>query len=100
MVCMPGGRAGSSEAQPISCHIDEVTLFVELLIREFDVVVELVSITQFEILEEDALESVIPLVSCLLPSPLLLPFPTVFCTELLGTVTNCAVARLPSAVFT
>ena len=88
MVCMPGGRAGSSEAQPISCHIDEVTLLVELLLRGVDVVVELVSITQLGILEEDAFERDIPFVICRLPSPLLLPFPTVFCTELFGTVTN------------
>ena len=52
MVCMPGGRAGSSEAQPISCHIAEA-LLVGLLLRG-DTVVELVSITQLGILEEDA----------------------------------------------
>ena len=53
-------------------------------------VVELVSRTQFEILEADALDKVIPLVVLLLvPPPLLF-----------GTLTNCAVARFPSAVFT
>lgn len=87
---MPGGRAGKcSEAQPISCHIDEAIL-TGLLLRG-EVVVELVSITQFGILDEDALDKVIPLV-VLLP---LFPLPT----TLFGTVTNWAVARLPSAVF-
>ena len=92
MVCMPGGRAGSSEAQPISCHIDEA-LLVGLVLRIPDDavdVVELVSRTQFEILEADALDKVIPLFVLLLVPPLLL----------FGTLTNCAVARFPSAVFT
>ena len=84
MAGMPGGRAGISEAQPISCHIEEALVDGEL-----------VSMTQFGILE-DVLVNVIPLLLLLLT----LPLPTIFCTLLLGRVTNCAVARLPSAVFT
>ena len=74
MVCMPGGRAGSSEAQPISCHIDEV--LVVLLLRDAG---ELVSITQFGILD-DEFDNVIPLLVLLLL--LEFPLPTTFCTEL------------------
>ena len=92
---MPGGRAADrSEAQPISCHIDDA-LVGFLLPREGEFVV---SKTQFGILEvvvaADVLERVILL---LLELPLV---PAPFCTELFGTVTNWAVAKLPSDVLT